>query len=808
MRNTLTLFFVAAGILLNSCGGGGGSGGLLDVTLSPAFPDGLSAIKANVEVVGTVRAGADPDSDVIAGPATGEADGQGNYIFNLSKVAEIPEDGGVFHVNFYYRIGSAAAQTAAEAGGERSVLVAFLARQFAGGSVSAEAADFDTSPDDDSDGLVNLIEIMLGTDPNNTDSDGDGVSDGVDAFPSVSAEWKDTDGDGIGDNSDGDIDGDGLTNGDESIYGTNPLIADTDGDAFQDGADNCRVVSNADQRDTDGDGRGDGCEDDSDGDGLSDADEAFYGTNRLFADTDGDGLGDRTEINIGSDPLSTDTDGDSRADGSDNCPTGANADQLDTDSDRTGDVCDTDRDNDGIPNATDNCALTGNAEQSDADLDDLGDACDMDIDGDLVPNETDNCPYVDNPAQSVTDADSDSVSVDCDLDDTDHRVGAEESGVFVDVAHGLDSNSGTREAPLASISAAVVKAKAGGKKIYAAAGEYNVANVAWQNGIALFGGFENNDDYRFRFASRDVRDESSAHKTLLYRTGAATTISASGATDLVIGGFFISNTHMTEDPVEGGKTISVSGGSVTLDRNTVSGNASFVRSVAVAASSGANLTLTRNKIDGGGMNAIGSVSIALLLDGASATVTNNIIRAGGGRFATGVQMTNSSPVFVNNTIDARSGSSVLGTAEGMVFGSSSPVVVNNLIFAGNAPDQYLLVCEGTSPSASAQFKNNLFALFPQGAGNVVARDCDGISYLTASFTMGGGAVLANIAYTASSDPANLVDLNYGLAGGGANDGVNDGMDASAESLGGVVLDHNGRSRPQGAAYDIGAVEHL
>lgn len=42
---------------------------------------------------------------------------------------------------------------------------------------------------------------------------------------------------------------------------------------------------------------------DSDGDGLTDAEEEFYGTDPNKADTDGDGYSDYTEINSGTDPL-------------------------------------------------------------------------------------------------------------------------------------------------------------------------------------------------------------------------------------------------------------------------------------------------------------------------------------------------------------------------------------------------------------------------------------------------------------------------------------------------------------------------
>jgi len=74
---------------------------------------------------------------------------------------------------------------------------------------------------------------------------------------------------------------------------------DSDGDGVPDNRDNCRDVPNADQKDTDGDGKGDACDPaepaDRDEDGVPDAD--------------------------------------------DNCPDVANADQKDTDADGTGDAC-------------------------------------------------------------------------------------------------------------------------------------------------------------------------------------------------------------------------------------------------------------------------------------------------------------------------------------------------------------------------------------------------------------------------------------------------------------------------------------
>jgi hypothetical protein len=72
-----------------------------------------------------------------------------------------------------------------------------------------------------------------------------------------------------------------------------------------------------------------------------------------------------------------DTDGDGILDVDDNCPELANADQLDTDEDGSGDLCDTDDDNDGILDVDDNCPLVSNADQSDSDGNGIGDACDV-----------------------------------------------------------------------------------------------------------------------------------------------------------------------------------------------------------------------------------------------------------------------------------------------------------------------------------------------------------------------------------------------------------------------------------------------
>jgi hypothetical protein len=72
-----------------------------------------------------------------------------------------------------------------------------------------------------------------------------------------------------------------------------------------------------------------------------------------------------------------DTDQDGVEDASDNCPTQANADQINTDGrDDGGDACDSDDDEDGIPDSEDNCPLTPNPDQANSGgMADRGDAC-------------------------------------------------------------------------------------------------------------------------------------------------------------------------------------------------------------------------------------------------------------------------------------------------------------------------------------------------------------------------------------------------------------------------------------------------
>ena len=92
---------------------------------------------------------------------------------------------------------------------------------------------------------------------------------------------------------------------------------DSDGDGISDDEDNCPLVSNADQLDTDSDGSGDVCDTDDDGDGVADADDAFPLDENESVDTDGDGVGDNADAFPSDASETVDTDGDGVGDNAD-----------------------------------------------------------------------------------------------------------------------------------------------------------------------------------------------------------------------------------------------------------------------------------------------------------------------------------------------------------------------------------------------------------------------------------------------------------------------------------------------------------
>lgn len=137
-----------------------------------------------------------------------------------------------------------------------------------------EEPEIDWSVDTDGDGIPDVLEEEIGTDPEAADTDGDGLNDYEEIFlvgsdplnpSSVQA--------GVSD-ADADSDGDGISNKEELEKGLAP--ANTD----------------------------------SDHDGISDYDELYvYGTDPANADSDGDGIKDGDEVSLGLDPLNGNTNG-------------------------------------------------------------------------------------------------------------------------------------------------------------------------------------------------------------------------------------------------------------------------------------------------------------------------------------------------------------------------------------------------------------------------------------------------------------------------------------------------------------------
>lgn len=121
-----------------------------------------------------------------------------------------------------------------------------------------------TLADTDGDGLTDVVEQQLGTDPNNPDTDNDSLSDGDE----------------------------------HNIHHTDPLMMDTDGDLYPDGFEVGARSQGFDPLVP----NGNIATNDTDGDGLSDLEEFRHNTNPLSSDTDGDGVNDYDEVMNGSDP--------------------------------------------------------------------------------------------------------------------------------------------------------------------------------------------------------------------------------------------------------------------------------------------------------------------------------------------------------------------------------------------------------------------------------------------------------------------------------------------------------------------------
>ncbi len=107
--------------------------------------------------------------------------------------------------------------------------------------------------DPDEDGLVNYLEESYGTDPEKADTDEDGLSDALEKFITYTDPVKYSTADDDISDGDRDTDGDGLTNLQELEIGTDPGSSDTDGDGLTDGKEHLTHKTDPKNADTDGD---------------------------------------------------------------------------------------------------------------------------------------------------------------------------------------------------------------------------------------------------------------------------------------------------------------------------------------------------------------------------------------------------------------------------------------------------------------------------------------------------------------------------------------------------------------------------
>ncbi len=263
--------------------------------------------------------------------------------------------------------------------------------------------------DSDNDGIEDIIEAG-GVDTNDdgrvdnsSDLDEDGWANTFDSDNGGTVLTNpDTDGDGIKNNLDIDSDGDGIVDLIESQATTgSPVVpggTDTDGDGIDNAFDTTGGTPTT-PVDTDGDGKPDYIDFNSDGDSFSDAIEGWdtdgdkiANTTPTGTDTDGDGLDNAYDDVVGPNATTNVYNNQDANDFPDVTTSGETSERdwreanvIDTDADGVADIDDIDDDNDGVLDTDESCtdvsvsgATATSASQIVAEVDSPGNAVDGD----------------------------------------------------------------------------------------------------------------------------------------------------------------------------------------------------------------------------------------------------------------------------------------------------------------------------------------------------------------------------------------------------------------------------------------------
>ncbi len=134
--------------------------------------------------------------------------------------------------------------------------------------------------DTDKDGIVDLLEGIIGSSPTTSDTDNDGISDVLEILFNLKVNVSD---------ANEDYDGDGLANKEEIELGINPRFSDSDFGGIPDGWE---VEHNLNPDEKVDDTR------DYDNDGLNNYQEYLYNMDPWDNDTDDDGISDLDEVNM------------------------------------------------------------------------------------------------------------------------------------------------------------------------------------------------------------------------------------------------------------------------------------------------------------------------------------------------------------------------------------------------------------------------------------------------------------------------------------------------------------------------------